>query len=241
MCGVDAAADRAPLPAGQPEAPGSDRPGCRRVDGTERRVLRHALDRGGALLRQGTGGGNPRVALGANAGRPARRNQFRVGRRDRVQGVCRTGRGVRRPVDEARGRDRRRRRLAAAGAAPHAPRAAFVGRDEERSLVERSRNAVRAGAQRVVLVSGEPGIGKSRLSSLAAHGAHGEGFAVLVGRVLRGADGAVRAVDRRVLATRRARPDRAPRAARRAAWRRACSPRSRPASPAARDAGTGEL
>ena len=63
----------------------------------------------------------------------------------------------------------------------NAPRAAFVGRDEERSLVERSRNAVRAGAQRVVLVSGEPGIGKSRLSSLAAHGAHGEGFAVLWG------------------------------------------------------------
>jgi class 3 adenylate cyclase len=61
------------------------------------------------------------------------------------------------------------------------PEAAFVGRDEERALIERSRSAVRAGAQRVVLVSGEPGIGKSRLSSLSAYGAHGEGFAVLWG------------------------------------------------------------
>jgi hypothetical protein len=33
----------------------------------------------------------------------------------------------------------------------------------------------------VVLVSGEPGIGKSRLASFSAHGAHGEGFAVLWG------------------------------------------------------------
>jgi class 3 adenylate cyclase len=62
-----------------------------------------------------------------------------------------------------------------------APQAAFVGRDEERSLMERSRSAVRAGAQRVVLLSGEPGIGKSRLASLSAYGAHGEGFAVLWG------------------------------------------------------------
>ncbi|HEY2353599.1 MAG TPA: AAA family ATPase [Gaiellaceae bacterium] len=61
------------------------------------------------------------------------------------------------------------------------PQAAFVGRDEERLLIERSRNAVSAGAQRVVLVSGEPGIGKSRLASLSAYGAHGEGFAVLWG------------------------------------------------------------
>jgi class 3 adenylate cyclase len=62
-----------------------------------------------------------------------------------------------------------------------APSVAFVGRDEERSLMERSRSQARAGAQRVVLLAGEPGIGKSRLASLAAHGAHGEGFAVLWG------------------------------------------------------------
>jgi predicted ATPase len=62
-----------------------------------------------------------------------------------------------------------------------APSVAFVGRDEERSLMERSRAQARAGAQQVVLLSGEPGIGKSRLASFAAHGAHGEGFAVLWG------------------------------------------------------------
>jgi class 3 adenylate cyclase len=62
-----------------------------------------------------------------------------------------------------------------------AGQATFVGRDEERSLIERSRSAVRAGTPRVVLVSGEPGIGKSRLASLSAYGAHGEGFAVLWG------------------------------------------------------------
>jgi class 3 adenylate cyclase len=62
-----------------------------------------------------------------------------------------------------------------------APRAAFVGRDAERGVVERSRSQARAGTRQVVLVSGEPGIGKSRLASLSAHGAHGEGFAVLWG------------------------------------------------------------
>jgi class 3 adenylate cyclase len=62
-----------------------------------------------------------------------------------------------------------------------APRAAFVGREAERALTEHSRTQARAGARQVVLVSGEPGIGKSRLASFSAHGAHGEGFAVLWG------------------------------------------------------------
>src|SRR5262245_9468135 len=61
------------------------------------------------------------------------------------------------------------------------PTAAFVGREAERAVIERSRSEARAGAPRVVLVSGEPGIGKSRLASLSAHGAHGEGFALLGG------------------------------------------------------------
>jgi class 3 adenylate cyclase len=61
------------------------------------------------------------------------------------------------------------------------PRTGFVGRDGERAVMERSRSRVRAGARQVVLVSGEPGIGKSRLASFSGHGAHGEGFAVLWG------------------------------------------------------------
>ncbi len=62
-----------------------------------------------------------------------------------------------------------------------APRAAFVGREEERAVMERSRAHARAGMRQVVLVAGEPGIGKSRLASLSAHASHGEGFAVLWG------------------------------------------------------------
>ena len=39
----------------------------------------------------------------------------------------------------------------------------------------------RSGQRQVVLLSGEPGIGKTRLASYAAHHAHGEGFAVVWG------------------------------------------------------------
>jgi class 3 adenylate cyclase len=62
-----------------------------------------------------------------------------------------------------------------------APSAGFVGREEERAVIERSRSQARAAVPQVVLVAGEPGIGKSRLASLSAYGAHGEGFAVLWG------------------------------------------------------------
>lgn len=60
-------------------------------------------------------------------------------------------------------------------------RAVFVGREAERTVTERSRRRARAEGRQVVLVAGEPGIGKSRLALFAAHGAHGEGFAVLWG------------------------------------------------------------
>ena len=61
------------------------------------------------------------------------------------------------------------------------PRVAYVGRVVERGMLERSRALARAGARQVVLVSGEPGIGKTRLASYAAHGANAEGFAVCWG------------------------------------------------------------
>ena len=61
------------------------------------------------------------------------------------------------------------------------PRAAYVGRVVERGLLERSRAQARAGARQAVLLSGEPGIGKTRLASYAALRAHAEGFAVCWG------------------------------------------------------------
>ena len=61
------------------------------------------------------------------------------------------------------------------------PRAPYVGRADERALMERSRAQARAGARQVVLLAGEPGIGKTRLASHAALRAHAEGFAVCWG------------------------------------------------------------
>ena len=62
-----------------------------------------------------------------------------------------------------------------------APPVAYVGRAVERGLLERSRALARGGARQVVLVSGEPGIGKTRLASHAALRAYAEGFAVCWG------------------------------------------------------------
>jgi tetratricopeptide (TPR) repeat protein len=50
-----------------------------------------------------------------------------------------------------------------------------------RALMERSRARARAGARQVVLLAGEPGIGKTRLASHEARRAHAEGFAVCWG------------------------------------------------------------
>ncbi len=61
------------------------------------------------------------------------------------------------------------------------PSLSYVGREGERGLIEQQRAAVRNGERRVVLISGEPGIGKSRLAAYAAHGAHAERFAVCWG------------------------------------------------------------
>jgi class 3 adenylate cyclase len=62
-----------------------------------------------------------------------------------------------------------------------APRAQYVGRARERALVERARGDARTGARQLVLLSGEPGIGKTRLASYQALAAHADGFAVCWG------------------------------------------------------------
>ena len=64
------------------------------------------------------------------------------------------------------------------------PPVSYVGRLEERGLLEEALVLARDGARQVVLLCGEPGIGKTRLASYAAHRAHAEGVAVCWGRVL---------------------------------------------------------
>jgi len=61
------------------------------------------------------------------------------------------------------------------------PVISYVGRAEERAALEEALNLARSGQRQVVLLSGEPGIGKTRLASYAAHDAHADGFAVAWG------------------------------------------------------------
>jgi class 3 adenylate cyclase len=61
------------------------------------------------------------------------------------------------------------------------PRLSYVGREVERGLFESARGRTREGARQLVLLSGEPGIGKSRLSAYEALGARADGFAVCWG------------------------------------------------------------
>jgi tetratricopeptide (TPR) repeat protein len=62
------------------------------------------------------------------------------------------------------------------------PPAGFVGRDVERELLRNLFGQAGGGGRRVALLSGEPGIGKTRLSTHVALEAHAEGAAVLYGR-----------------------------------------------------------
>ena len=60
--------------------------------------------------------------------------------------------------------------------------ATFVGRTAERETLQESLKAIVTGAQRTVLISGEPGIGKTALSSGFARDAFEGGAVVLYGR-----------------------------------------------------------
>ena len=62
------------------------------------------------------------------------------------------------------------------------PPVGYVGRAEQLELVARLRSEGRAGERRVLLLSGEPGIGKTRLSTHTAMEAHSDGDIVLFGR-----------------------------------------------------------
>jgi class 3 adenylate cyclase len=61
------------------------------------------------------------------------------------------------------------------------PPVAYVGREVERAALEEAMNLARSGKRQVVLLAGEPGIGKTRLASYGAHSAHAAGFAVAWG------------------------------------------------------------
>ena len=61
------------------------------------------------------------------------------------------------------------------------PTVSYVGRRAERAALEEALVLARDGSRQVVLLSGEPGIGKSRLAGYAAHRAHAQGAAVCWG------------------------------------------------------------
>jgi AAA ATPase domain len=61
-------------------------------------------------------------------------------------------------------------------------RGACVGRGSELELLLRDLDAVRVGERRVVLLTGEPGIGKTRIAAEAGLAAHARGAVVLYGR-----------------------------------------------------------
>ena len=70
-----------------------------------------------------------------------------------------------------------------APARPTAPaRVGFVGRDAELSVLDGALEAALGGIGRLVLIGGEPGIGKSRLAEELAHHARARGARVCVGR-----------------------------------------------------------
>jgi class 3 adenylate cyclase/tetratricopeptide (TPR) repeat protein len=62
------------------------------------------------------------------------------------------------------------------------PATAYVGRQSERERMGQLWDQTRDGSLRVALISGEAGVGKTRLSTHLALAAHGEGATVLFGR-----------------------------------------------------------
>jgi tetratricopeptide (TPR) repeat protein len=61
-------------------------------------------------------------------------------------------------------------------------RSSFVGREQERATLDTCLRAAVAGEGQVVLVAGEPGVGKTRLAEETAHRARAAGLAVATGR-----------------------------------------------------------
>ncbi len=62
-----------------------------------------------------------------------------------------------------------------------APGQGFFGRTAERAILDEALASASAGQGRVVLLGGEPGIGKTRLATEVAHAAHATGATILFG------------------------------------------------------------
>jgi class 3 adenylate cyclase len=62
------------------------------------------------------------------------------------------------------------------------PATGFIGRDAERAVLDGALARARAGQRTLMLVAGEPGIGKTRLATQLGVGAFGQGDTVLYGR-----------------------------------------------------------
>ena len=106
--------------------------------------------------------------------------------RARAGGRCRRPRGPRRD-GRPRGRGTRAARAAPARRSrPSSPHAASAPRSSaatpQRDRLLAALDGVRGGERRLVLVAGEPGIGKTRLVAEAARRAHAAGATVLAGR-----------------------------------------------------------
>jgi len=68
------------------------------------------------------------------------------------------------------------------GAMARRHRSAFVGRRGELGLLRQQWGLAKRGERQLVLILGEPGVGKSRLAAELARAVHAEGAAVLLGR-----------------------------------------------------------
>src|SRR4051794_1668950 len=65
------------------------------------------------------------------------------------------------------------------------PRLAYVGRESERGLMKNACDEALSGSRRVMLLSGEPGIGKTRLAFAAGRARTGSGAGGLRGALRR--------------------------------------------------------
>ena len=230
--GGDPAGGRGPQPPRGRRAarrPHRDQPRRRHLGGD--RLLRHARDRGGAALRGGRGRADP-------------------GRRPRAPDRARSGRHTFTPIGPVALKGLPEPVVACAVAweplapvgIPLPPRLgtrppfAMFGRGAEAEALALAWAKAKDGQRQVVLLAGEPGIGKTRLATEAARARARRGRHGALRRLRRGRRAAVPALRRGAAPLRHARARARARRARRAPTRRARPPRARAGAARARPA-----